>query len=108
MYMVNPIEIINYNSCVVWLYVYIEFLIKYRGLSMSAKVQKGMGERGALSCLLYRSTNLLFNSLSKIFEYLKCKASELISKHTTHYLLMFVLMNSISGICSFVASCLIM
>ena len=52
---------------------------------MSAKVQKGMmggggGGGGALSCLLYRHTNLLFNSLSKRFEYLKCTASELISK----------------------------
>ena len=48
---------------------------------MSAKVQKGMGG-GALSCQLYRYTNFViqFNSLSKRFEYLKCKASELISK----------------------------
>ena len=59
MYMVNPIEIINYNGRVVWLYVYIEFKFKYRGLSMSAKVQKGMGGGGALSCQLYRYTNFV-------------------------------------------------
>ena len=48
---------------------------------MNATVQKGMGGGGgALPCLLYRYINLLFNSLSKWFEYLKCKASELSSK----------------------------
>ena len=48
---------------------------------MSATCKRGWGGGGGgLSCLLYRNTNLLFNSLSKRFEYLKCKASELISK----------------------------
>ena len=48
---------------------------------MSAKVQKGMGGGGEPCHVSYnRYTNLLFNRLSKRFEYLKCKASELISK----------------------------
>ena len=45
---------------------------------MSAKVQKGMGEPYHAS---YADIQiLLFNSLSKRFEYLKCKVCELISK----------------------------
>ena len=49
---------------------------------MSAKVQKGMRGGGGESChASYTAIQmLLFNSLSKRFEYLKCKASELISK----------------------------
>ena len=52
---------------------------------MGAKVQKGMGGgggRGEPCHVSYTDIQiLLFNSLSKIrFEYLKCKASELISK----------------------------
>ena len=46
---------------------------------MSAKVQKGMGE-GPCNASYTDIQTLLFNSLSKRFEYLKCKASELISK----------------------------
>ena len=50
---------------------------------MSAKVQKRMGGGGGWEPCHASYTDiqiLLFNSLSKRFEYLKCKASELISK----------------------------
>ena len=48
---------------------------------MSAKVQKGMAGGGEPCHDSYTDIQiLLFNILSKRFEYLKCKASELISK----------------------------